>query len=261
MRHTDLMRIVKRSLSRVLRAAGALGVLAALCLAYARYVEPTWLCVGHIALSPAPTVRVIHISDIHFAGDTQYLEKVVATINGIDADLVCFTGDLVEDAAFRDGALQILARVNKPMYGVAGNHDYWAIRSFDRIAEAFRRTGGSWLSHNSIMLPSKHVALLTLTTRHEQTPPGYKRVLLEHYPRAVVRIRDVRFDLALAGHTHGRQIRLSALQRFVLPYDPDPYDRGLFETPSGPLHVSPGIGTYSLKMRFRCRPEVTLIEL
>ena len=255
------MRIVKRSLSRVLRAAGVLVVLAALCLAYARYVEPTWLRVRRITLSAVPTVRVIHVSDIHFSGDTQYLEKVVATINAASADLVCFTGDLVEEEAFLDGALRILAKVNKPLYGVPGNHDRWAIRSFERVHRAFEETGGAWVSERVLVLPSNRVAFVTLAGRLDPTPPGCKRILLEHYPAAVVTTRDVRFDLALAGHTHGRQIRIRALQRFVLPYALDPRDRGLFETPCGPLHVSPGIGTYSLKMRFRCRPEVTLIEL
>ena len=260
MRRTELVLIVKRSLLRVARAIGAIAVLGALCLAYARFVEPTWLCVRDVKLAPAPTVRVIHISDIHYKGNTRYLEKVVARINGLDADLVCFTGDLVEDAAFLDGALRVLSRVNKPIYGVPGNHDKWALRSFDSIRDTFRKTGGDWLDYrHAVLLPSKRVVLLTMAGCREPTPNGYKRILLEHYPESAAQLGDAQFNLMLTGHTHGGQVRIPFMHMVGFPLDP--HDRGLFQTPCGPLYVNPGIGTYCLNMRFLCRPEVTLIEL
>jgi len=256
---TELLRMLTRSLLRVLFVVGVIVLLAAICGVYARYVEPRWLCVRHITLSNPATVRVIHISDIHFSGDTRYLEKAVRTINGAEADFVCFTGDLVEDAAFLKGALQILAKVNKPMYGVPGNHDRWALRSFDDVRETFQKTGGDWLTGRSVLVSSKQVALMTMASLKDQTPPGFKRVLLEHYPDAVEQIRGARFDLILAGHTHGGQVRIPLIERLIFPSDVGKYNRGLFQTQVGPLHVSPGIGTFLLNIRFLCRPEVTVI--
>jgi len=261
MRHIEFVRLVNRYLSRVLKVVGGIVALVALCAGYARFVEPTWLCIRHVTLSAAPTVRVIHITDIHFKGDTQYLEKVVATINRLDADLVCFTGDLVEDASCLDGALRILSKVNKPMYGVPGNHDQWVLRSFDSLRDTFRRTGGDWLSGPSILVPSKHVVLMTVAGCHEPTPPGYKRILMEHHPDIAAQRGGLRFDVMLAGHTHGGQVRIPFANRSALPIDIGKYDRGLFQTASGPLYVNPGIGTFYLNMRFICRPEITVIEI
>lgn len=257
----EFVLIVKRSLLRVFKTVGAIAVLVALCVAYARVVEPTWLHVRHVKLSPSPTVRVIHVSDIHFKGDTAYLEKVVATINGLDADLVCFTGDLIEDAAFLDEALLILSKVNKPLYGIPGNHDRWALRSFDSIRDTFRKTGGEWLDGRAVLAPSRTVALMTMACCHEQTPTGCKRILLEHYPESAAQLRGVPFNLIVAGHTHGGQVSVPFMRKFGIPLDSDTYDRGLFQTPCGPLYVNPGIGTFYLNMRFLCRPEVTLIEI
>jgi predicted MPP superfamily phosphohydrolase len=251
----------KRSLFRVLKTVGMITALVTLCIAYARFVEPTWLRVRHVKLSPDPTVRIIHISDIHFKGDARYLKRVVTTINRLDADLVCFTGDLVESAAFLDGALRCVSRVNKPIYGVPGNHDQWALRSFDSIRDTFRKTGGEWLDDRAVLMPSKRVALLTAACCREETPAGYKRVLLEHYPESAAQLRDAWCDLILAGHTHGGQASVPFLRNAGIPLDMDTYDRGLFQTPSGPLYVNPGIGTYYLNLRFLCRPEVTLIEI
>jgi hypothetical protein len=155
MRYTRFFQVIKRSLIRVLIVLWVIAFLAAACLAYAYFIEPTWLRVKHINLSSSPTVRVIHISDIHFSGDTQYLNKVVATINSIDADFVCFTGDLVEEARFLEGALKVLVKINKPLYGVPGNHDHWASLSFGDIRETFRATGGAWLPDEPVWVPSK----------------------------------------------------------------------------------------------------------
>ncbi len=260
MQRAQFLLILKRALRRVFAVAGVLATLAALCVAYARFVEPTWLCVRHITLSLSPTVRVIHITDIHFKGDTQYLEKVVAVINRLDADFVCFTGDLVEEAAFQEGALRILSKINKPLYGVPGNHDQWVIRSFGRLRDVFRKTGGDWLFRETILVPSKRVALMTFADCHEQTPPGYKRILMEHHPDAVEQVRGEQFDVVLAGHTHGGQVRIPFANRSALPIDIGKYGRGLYQTPCGPLYVNPGIGTFYLNMRFLCRPEITVIE-
>lgn len=257
----ELLTIVNRVLRRVLIAVGLIVLAVALCAAYARFVESTWLCVKVVKLAPAPTVRVIHITDIHFAGDTQYLARVVATINGLDADFVCFTGDLVEEAAFLDGALQILARVNKPLYGIPGNHDLWALHSFASIRTTFRKTGGEWLSRDVVLVPAKQVALMTLAVGRDQTPSGYKRILIEHNPETATRPRDQHFDLILSGHTHGGQSGIPFVRTMIGAADFGAYDRGLFQTRCGPLYVNPGIGTFYVNMRFLCRPEVTVIEM
>lgn len=255
---------MKRFLLRVALVLGAVAVAAALGVLYARFVEPAWLCVKRVRLAPSPALRVIHITDIHFGGDTRYLNSVVATVNALDADCVCFTGDLVEEAAFVDGALEALSRINKPLYGIPGNHDQWvARRSFHRIRDTFLGTGGDWLcdGSNAAVSPSKRLVITTLAAAGQPTPPGYRRILLEHYPDVVARLRNVRFDLILSGHTHGGQVRVPFIHRRLLPFELGIFDRGLFQTPSGPLYVNPGIGTYYLNVRFLCRPELTVIEI
>ena len=82
MKHGGFLVLLRRSILRVGSVLFGLGFLMALGVAYARFVEPTWLCVRYIRLSERPSVRIIHISDIHFTGDTQYLERVAARKEG-----------------------------------------------------------------------------------------------------------------------------------------------------------------------------------
>ena len=86
-------------------------------------------------------------------------------------------------------------------------------------------------------------------------------LLLVHYPVWADLLGGLRCDLALAGHSHGGQVRVPFYGAVITPSLTGRYDMGMFDTPAGPLYVNPGIGTFHLDVRFNCRPEVTLFEI
>jgi len=59
-----------------------------------------------------------------------------------------------------------------------------------------------------------------------------KHLLLTHYPVFVEKLKSIKFDLILAGHSHGGQVRIPFLGAVILPYNVGSYDRGLFKTGS-----------------------------
>jgi predicted MPP superfamily phosphohydrolase len=93
-------------------------------------------------------------------------------------------------------------------------------------------------------------------------PSAELRVLLCHFPDMLARLAQGIAHLVLAGHLHGGQICL-----------PWPGGRvGLAHPRSGPvsaleasngtvMHVSPGLGTTFVPLRFLAQPEVTLLRL
>ena len=91
--------------------------------------------------------------------------------------------------------------------------------------------------------------------------PGLKNVLLAHYPAWCEKVAPYRYDLMLAGHSHGGQVRLPFYGAVTVPYGVGQYELGEFNTPAGPLYVGSGIGWFYLNFRFRCRPEITLVEI
>jgi predicted MPP superfamily phosphohydrolase len=71
------------------------------------------------------------------------------------------------------------------------------------------------------------------------------------------------FDLILAGHTHGGQVRVPFVGALTTNSSlPNRLACGPFRVGGAWLHVSPGLGTgpYS-RIRFNCPPEATLLEL
>lgn len=227
-------------------------------------LEPYWLKVKRLNIGGAKAShRIIHLTDIHYKGNQQYLEKAVEIVKKLSPDFVCFSGDLIEDRNYLDESLSILSSIQKPVYGVPGNHDYSSGASFDKIAQYCQLTGGAWLLDQDVLSEDGQIQIIGATGNQLQLPPSkqaLKRLLLVHYPQFVEQVKGS-FDLVLAGHSHGGQVRLPFLGPLVLPFRVGPYDLGLFQTEIGPLYVNPGIGTFYLPVRSWCRPEVTVIEL
>ena len=234
-----------------------------LLIAYIFRIEPKWIVIKNIVLSSNPTHNLVHITDIHFTGDKSYLNEIVNKINEISPDFVCFTGDLVDNNNDLKKALSILKKIRCPIFGVPGNHEYWSGVSFEEINEAFKSTGGLWLMDQRIQFKNLEITGMA----HEEYNPlpsdnkfSGEKILLTHYPAIVQQITHDKFDLILAGHSHGGQVRLPLLGALKLPYGVGEYEKGLFQTNVGVLYVNSGLGTYGIHMRFLCRPEITIID-
>lgn len=234
-------------------------------VAHAAWVEPHWLKIHKLNLAPdKPAHRFVHFTDLHHKGDREFLLSVIKTINAQSPEFVCFTGDLVEDAEHLPETLELLQQIKAPLYGVPGNHDYWSNADFNVIAKAFTSTGGRWLLDESVATASGQVNIAGATC--SQAPrlaldSSARNVVLIHYPEWVEKLAGYRFDVALAGHSHGGQVRIPFYGPLVVPFGVGRHDLGLFQTASGPLYVGAGVGWFYLNLRFNCRPEVTVIEI
>jgi hypothetical protein len=277
------------------------------CTVDAFFVEPHWIKIDRLSFGEHQSLRVVHISDLHYNGERSYLMRIVATVNRLAPDIVCFTGDIVEDTRYLGEALDGLRQIAVPLYGVPGNHEYWSGASFDLIGNAFRKTGGEWLVDRSSVAAQGRLLIAgrsgtEINTRRaasefampghkmewnpvpattpaavnshdtpgalflrggssEVAAPDAKRILLTHYPLDIENVKGSRYDLVLSGHAHGGQVRLPFIGALIVPYGVNGYQKGTYSTPSGPLHVSAGLGTFFLPVRFFCRPEITVIEI
>lgn len=247
----------RRLLSVIIATPGILA-------ADAACVEPTSLRTTHLRVGANPRHRFVHLTDIHYKGDRSFLQHVVERINSISPEFVCFTGDLIEDAAYAPEALELLSQIKSPLYGIPGNHDFWADLDFDLPRETFRKTGGSWLMDQSVTICDGRLQICGMSGvdfKPFEGCAGAKRILLSHYPAAVDKFIDTKFDLILAGHSHGGQIRFPGYGALVVPFGVGDYQLGYYDTQAGPLYVNAGIGYFYANVRLFCRPEITVIEI
>jgi len=238
-----------------------------LAFADAKWLEPGWVKVRKIRLGQGqPSHRFAHFTDVHHKGDMPYLESVVKKINALSPEFVCFTGDLIEKKEYLDEALKIFSQIKSPLYGVPGNHDYWSKAPFDSIDRCFTGTGGRWLVEQQQATADGKFLILGASCLNSNAVPmkpnsTLRNILLMHYPAWVENLAGGRYDLMLAGHSHGGQVRIPFYGALMVPFGVGRYDLGLFRTKSGPLYVNPGIGWFPVPIRFNCRPEVTVFEV
>lgn len=137
--------------------------------------------------------------------------------------------------------------------------------AFAPIAKCLAATGGAWLLDQELVTPDGKFSIIGLTSRsfkRSSIPanPRTRNIILMHFPAWVKNLSGEKYDLILAGHSHGGQVRIPFYGPVFLPFGVEQWDLGWFNTPSGPLYVNPGIGWFPVPIRFNCRPEITLFE-
>jgi uncharacterized protein len=251
----------------------AFTVLAALAVAALVYgwFEAGWLRtrVLDVPVAGLPAsldgLRVAHLSDFHLGPPSRgavAVRRAAEWVRERDPDLVVVTGDLLSHPRGRPLLDEVLRGLDA--YAVLGNHDIAVTRDpFSRAAE-LDGLEATVLDGATVTIERRGVTIQLAGVR--PTPSGpvpipYPnvplRILLSHYPRWAEG-----YELVLAGHMHGGQI--------VLPYPGGKLRlahltaklvEGLYRFGGTTLHVSPGLGTTFVPIRFFARPEVTELVL
>lgn len=278
-RRTFMKRMALWAAGLVLAPAAAAG--------YARWLEPVWLDTERIEVpharlpQPLNGLKIAQFSDLHLgyhfaAGD---LAPIVQTINSLQPDLICFTGDFVDYAIAETeaaAAAQQLAELYAPLgkFAVLGNHDYYG-RQTELIVRSLAAGGFRTLRNKAMQLEHQGTAWTIAGvedlferkadwhTPLSGVPKEQFTLLLSHCPDLADYALKYAVDLQLSGHSHGGQVRLPLYGALFTPRFGSKYVKGLYDLGKGKLklYVNRGIGVSTLPVRFACRPEVTLITL
>jgi predicted MPP superfamily phosphohydrolase len=222
---------------------------------------------------------IAQISDVHVGAQIKqsYVEAIVDGVNGLNADLIAVTGDLV------DGTVPDLARHIAPLarlqarygaFAVTGNHEYY---SGERAWTAeFRRLGLRVLLNEHVVVrhggASLVIAGVTDYSAHHFNPAqrsdpmaalegapadAAAKILLAHQPRSATVAASAGFDLQLSGHTHGGQFwPWNLFVRFQ-----QPFTAGLHRLNRLWVYISRGTGYWGPPNRFGAPSEITLLRL
>ena len=242
-------------------------------------------------------LRIVHISDIHSGS----LNDKAAVNHGIDmilkekADLILFTGDLVNDRheemlEYKD----IFSRLNAPMgvFSTLGNHDYGDYASWESDSAKKQNLENLKLIEKGMgwrLLMNEHIifdrdgdkiALLGIENfgakgrfpkygRMQDAYPGTEnipfKILMSHDPshwdyQVKKDYKDI--DLMLSGHTHGMQF---GIENPYFKWSPVQWMykqwAGLYEDGNQKLYVNRGFGFIGYPGRVGIMPEITVITL
>jgi uncharacterized protein len=248
---------------------------------HAAAIEPRWLEVSEhdVAVPNLPSslegLLVAQLSDMHLSSVGAIEEKVIAALRERSVGIVAITGDAIESVGAMSvlaGFVREIARATKAeILATLGNWEHWGGVPFQELARTYRDVGATLLGNEGKTTASGVVAVATddhcvgladLGSALRAAPPGgAARILLTHAPGHLDRPPSgaPEFDLCLAGHTHGGQVRPG----FTLwtPPGSGRFVAGGYETPAGHAYVSRGIGTSVLAVRMGSRPELPIFRL
>jgi predicted MPP superfamily phosphohydrolase len=221
---------------------------------------------------------VVQISDLH-VGPTikkRYIERIVAAVNALQADVVAVTGDLVDGSPEHlraDIAPLAALQARDGAYMVTGNHEYYA--GAKRWRGEFEGVGLKLLDNRHVVL-ERGGARLLLAGVNDWSAGGFDaqgasdplaaaaggpsdvvRVLLAHQPRSAVLAEQAGFQLQLSGHTHGGQF--FPWMFFVRMQQP--FRAGLHRLGKLWVYTSRGTGYWGPPLRFCAPSEITRLRL
>jgi predicted MPP superfamily phosphohydrolase len=87
------------------------------------------------------------------------------------------------------------------------------------------------------------------------------RILLSHCPDLLHAAAEQGFDLVLAGHTHGSQVRVPFVGPFVNRFMHGDFERGWMRRDKTALYINRGLGAVLIPLRVRSDAEVTVLHL
>ncbi|MBI2683599.1 MAG: metallophosphoesterase family protein [Acidobacteriales bacterium] len=267
-----------RPLSWRSKAVLSLAALGAVCVAFGHYVEPYWLEVMpvRIATSKLPKgsqpIRIVEISDLHCDAKPRLEDRLAQVIAEQKPDLIVFAGDAVNDyeAIGRFQGLMRKLSAIAPTFVVRGNWDY-----FREVTAIHKGTGVTELNGQAQRLNIRGQELVisglganspdSVEYAFFAVPKEEFRIFVHHFPDRIQEVSGEGIDLYLAGHTHGGQVALPFYGALVTysRYDKK-YEAGLYHVGPTWLYVNRGIGMEggrAPRVRFRARPEVTVIDL
>jgi hypothetical protein len=280
-----------------------IGVVAAgvVCVAYGVFVErhAYRLVRRDLAILPADgpaTLRVLHLSDLHFTRDDLRKARFLASLP--PADVTVVTGDFLAEPEGVEAAVAAV-RANRgrlASWFVLGSNDYFVPRFVNPLGYLFRggerkprraRRGRArdlveqlerdgWIDltnrRDEVDLDGMAVELLGLDDAHigrhdlrvaPRRAPERFGVAVMHSPDSVPETVALGYPFVVVGHTHGGQVRMPLVGALVTNSDlPRRLVSGLLRFGDAWVHISPGLGTGKYApFRFLCRPEATLLEL
>ena len=233
--------------------------------------------------------RIVHISDLHlstFDDNPKQLQRFVDSINGLEPDLICFTGDLVTFGTSEAEPYTTMLRQLQAKDGIVsvlGNHDFLIYNrkladdatrqsEVDSVARYEREQLGWRLLRNESTVIERGGGKLTLIGVDNTVGKGqgFSTIDCGDLPKAMAGTDGFRIllthdpshwrsniPLTLSGHTHSAQVRLFGWTpaSWMFKEAWGRYDEG-----EQTLNVNAGLGC-TLPVRLNCPAEITLITL
>ncbi len=222
------------------------------------------------------------VSDIHSGLNMMKseMDEYVTIVNSLGCELVLVTGDFVNSQTeevypFAEAFSNLKAP--QGVFGVMGNHDYFAPRP-DIVAREVNDCGVRLLLNENVIVhkngksfyligiddvgnPKRADAAMDIALA--ATSLKIPKLMMIHRPYFLEQVAERNIDFVMSGHTHGGQVVLAKFGNTTIAPAAlaSRYIWGKYTIGKTLMYVNRGIGTVGLPIRLNCPPEITKITL
>lgn len=259
-------------------------ILIVLFVLYGMFIHPQELAIKEFSIYSEQITegfdgfKIAHFSDL-LLGSTQTIDNLkqeVKSINEMEADIVVFTGDLInsnysisneEKQQIKDVLLSI--EVNLYKYAIIGDNDQKDLALYKEImSEAefqILDDEATYLFYKD-QTPIEIIGLTDTNNYSKIKPketditPSYK-ILLTHYPDSIDDITINDFNLVLAGHSLNGQIRIPFIGGIIKKDGAYKYIDSHYKIDDTEVYIPSGLGTEKYKFRIFNKPTINKYRL
>lgn len=229
-------------------------------------------------------LKIIHLSDIHYNStiNEKELNNIVDKVNEIKPDIVVLTGDLIDERLSydKDIIINCLSKIEAKLgkFAVSGNHDI----PLDDYNYIIKESGFTSLDNKYELIYSKTSEPIIISgigygdedigikteqydkyiseLKADDIKPIYS-ILLVHEPDTVDNLDLNKYDLVLAGHSHGGQVRIPFIGKLYTPEGAKKYYDEYYKINNTDLYISSGLGTSMYNFRLFNRPSFNFYRI
>lgn len=213
-------------------------------------------------------IKIVFFTDLHdslFSNFNKRYLKLVNFIKNEKPDLIVFGGDLKTKKVINSKKFDLIFNQKystSNCYAIAGNHDYSNSKNLTLYHKShFQLMINSSLNLNNCVFhfldDLKHGQIIEKAINSNQI-----NILFTHNPDTVNTLK-YKYDLIIAGHTHGGQgkiLKFRPMLKFVTKFPTVFNTEQIINTMCGPLIISPGIGSH-FNLRYGVNPAYNVIIL
>jgi len=222
-------------------------------------------------------IKIVQLTDLHINKLKSFHKAIANKINQELPDLICITGDSVNNNKGLAVFNEFLNLISKeiPKVVILGNKEYAGKVNISSFRALINKHNGQLLINESLKFSTANRNLVIMgvddliggdpdfiiaSAKYDRSEEA---IVLNHCPEysdeiaLLNEIQKVNIKLILSGHTHGGQITFLG-KAFYKPGGSGRFLRGWYKLNDIRMYVSKGIGTKYIPIRMGCRAEATI---
>lgn len=230
---------------------------------------------------------IVHLSDIHYGRifEKKDLQRIVKMVNKIKPDIVVITGDLIDKDTKMTTTVSadissLLSKITSVSgkYIISGDHD----TKFDEWENIVNNSGFINLNNNYDTIYNKSYDYIliagvssfkdkeSITNKNQKTEnyltsfekdgPIYN-ILLMHEPDYIDDLKDNKYNLVLAGHSHAGGVIIPFVGPIIKPDGANKYYDSHYKIKDSDLYISNGLGVENYDFRLFNTPSFNVYRL